>query len=124
MIGKHFRAFLRSCFPYSDIVKVTVRDPQFQVIKEIDGGGDLAAFRRMWDDRVEADPGLWKSAGQAHYGHGAYKLDIRRAKSSSRWHYHPSGLTKVLAIWRSILVAPLYRLRTPPEFNKLVGIPL
>jgi hypothetical protein len=122
-MGKHFRAFLRLFFPYSDITKVTIRDPHFQVIKEIDGGDDLAAFRRMWDDRIEAAPELWKAAGQETYGHGAYKLDIRRAESDSRWLYHPTGLTKVLAIWRAIWVAPLYRLRSPQEFNKLVGIP-
>jgi hypothetical protein len=122
-MGKYFRAFLRLLFPYSDITKVTVRDPGFQVIKVIDGGDDLAAFRRMWGDRIEADPGLWNAAGQAFYGHGVYKLDIRRAKSGSRWFYHPSGLTKVLAIWRAIWVAPLYRLRLPQEFNKLTGIP-
>jgi hypothetical protein len=121
-MGKYFRAFLRLFFPYTDIAKVTIRDPRFQVVKEIDGGDDLAAFRRMWDDRIEADPGLWKAAGQEFYGHGAYKLDIRRADSGSRWLYHPTGLTKVLAIWRAIWVAPLYRVRSPEEFNKLTGI--
>ena len=124
-IGKLIRALFRiyrRFRPVTDITKVTIRDPRFQLVKEIDGGDDLAAFRRMWDDRIEADPGLWKSAGQEFYGHGAYKLDIRRAKSGSRWLYHPSGLTKVLAIWRAIWVAPLYRLRSPEEFNKLIGI--
>ena len=39
------------------------------------------------------------------------------------WLYDPSGLAKpLLIIWRSILVAPLYRLRSPQEFNKLTGI--
>ena len=47
----------------------------------------------------------------------------RRTKSGNRWLYDPSGLAKPLVIiWRSILVAPLYRLRSPHDFNKLIGI--
>jgi hypothetical protein len=131
LVGKLVRALFRvyrRFRPVTDITRVTVRDGKFQVIKELIGEEDLAAFRRLWFDRVEADPASWRAAGQETYGHGAYKIDVRRTKSGNRkagnrWLYDPSGLAKPLVIlWRSILVAPLYRLRSPQEFNRLTGI--
>jgi hypothetical protein len=125
-MGKQFRALYWRFHTPADITRVVVRDGQFQVIKELTGDDELPEFRRLWFDRVEADPELWRAAGQESYGHGAYKLDLRRptksGNRSSRWLYDPSGLVKLLAIWRSIFVAPLYRLRSPEEFNKLIGI--
>jgi hypothetical protein len=46
-----------------------------------------------------------------------------RANSGNRRLCDPRGLAKPLVIiWRSIPVAPLYRLRSPQEFNKLLEI--
>ena len=122
-----FRVY-RRFRPAAEITQVVIRDGQSQLIKELTGNDELAEFRWLWFDRVEADPALWRAAGQETYGHGAYKIDVRRTTKSgnrgSRWLYDPSGLTKPLVIiWRSILVAPLYQLRSPQEFNKLIGIP-
>jgi hypothetical protein len=51
---------------------------------------------------------------------------IREAmpRVANRRFYDPSGPAKPLVIiWRSILVAPLCRLRSPQEFDKLTRIP-
>jgi hypothetical protein len=99
-----------------DIVKVSVRDHNFQSVKTITSDPDLTAFREMWSTLIEAEPGLCEpGAGQGHY-----KLDIQWAKHSSRWLYDPAGFVKVLALWRAIWVAPLYKMPTPGEFNRLL----
>jgi hypothetical protein len=98
------------------IVRVSVRDHNFQLVKVITSDGDLASFRKMWSTLVEADPGLCRQAASGVH----YKLDIQWASHGSRWLYDPAGFVRVLGIWRAIWVAPLYRMPTPGEFNRIL----
>ncbi len=119
-MGRRVRAvawFCRSLFPIAEINKVTVRNADGHVLVTLTDAAELAAFRRLWDDRIEADPELWRSRGPAIHG-----LHLRRDRSSSIWFYDPAGLTRLLEIWRPIWIAPLYRVRSTEEFNRLLGI--
>ena len=99
------------------IVKVTVRGERFEAIKTLTSPQELADFAGLWWSKNEADPQLRK-----HLPPGTtYALDIL-TRHGNRWFYHPSGLTRLLAIWPAIWVAPLYRLPSPAAFNKLLGI--
>jgi hypothetical protein len=105
------------------IVKVTVRDEDFQLIRVIDSARDLAVFRALWAGLVEADLGSFDPPpGTRPY----YKLVIERAGSGGRtrsasWFYFPrNGTIKLLAVIRSILVAPLYRTPSPGAFEALL----
>lgn len=98
-----------------------MRDQDNQIIKVITSDRDLAAFRDMWSTMSEAEPASWTpAAGRSHY-----KLDIqwtRRAgrTRTSRWLYHPDGFVNLVAKWRAIWVAPLYRAPTPAEFETIL----
>jgi hypothetical protein len=105
------------------IVKVTVRDEDFQLIRVIDSERDLTAFRALWGGLVEADPGsVAPPPGSLPY----YKLNIEtagrgRQTRSASWFYFPrSGTIQLLAVIRSVLVAPLYRTPTPDAFEALL----
>jgi hypothetical protein len=123
--GKFFRAATRRWFGPAagteGIVKVTVRDADFHVIRVIESERDLATFRALWAALVETDPGSWtQPAGSAHY-----KLDIQwvgrdRRTQSSRWFYFSDGTIRLLAIWRALWVAPLYRTPSPDAFEALL----
>jgi hypothetical protein len=103
------------------IVQVTVRDQDFRVVRVLASEHDLAAFGGLWATMTEAD--LRSSAlppGRAHH-----KLDIQwRDRSgrrhTSRWLYHPGGFLNLVAIWRAIWVAPLYRMPSPSAFETLL----
>jgi len=99
------------------IVSVSVRDHNFKLVKTITSERELAAFREMWSEIIEAEPRLWQPT--IHY-----KLDIQhqQAEHSNRWLYDPVGLVRLVAILRAIWVAPLYKLPSPAEFNKILGL--
>jgi hypothetical protein len=99
----------------ADIERVTVRGPHDREVKTISTDADLAAFRQMWSRMIEVEPELWSGADGNH-------LVISRNDYTSRWLYDPAGLLKSLAIWRSIWVAPLYRMPSADTFNRLLGI--
>ncbi len=88
------------------IVKVTVRDEDFQLIRVIASERDLAVFRALWAGLVEADP----SSIAPPPGWRPYKLNIETAgrggqTKSASWFYFPSsGTIKLLAVIRSVLV--------------------
>jgi len=123
--GKLFRAAARRWFgPLAGtegIVKVTVRDADFHVVRVIESERDLAAFRALWAALVETDPGSWAAPPGRQY----YKLAIEwigrggRAESSS-WFYFPGGSIKLLAVLRAISVASLYRTPSPGAFEALL----
>lgn len=126
-LGKLFRAATRRWLgPFADtrkIVKVTVRDQEFRVVRELTAQQDLAAFRELWSGMTEADPKLWPPAATRTH----YKLDVQWTGRdgrlhSSRWLYHPSGFVNLLAIWPAIWVAPLYRMPSPGAFEAAFGL--
>ena len=126
-LGKLFRAATRRRFgPFANarkIVKVTVRDQEFRVVRELTTEPDLAAFRELWLAMTEVDPRSWHpSATAAHY-----KLDVRYTGRdgrfhTGRWFYYPGGYLNVLAIWRAIWVAPLYRMSSAGAFEATFGL--
>jgi len=126
-LGSLFRTTARQWFgPFAHgrkIVKVTIRDQKFAVIRELTSERDLAAFRDLWSAMVESDPRSRPSAAaRAHY-----KLDIQWTGRdgrlhSSRWFYYPGGFVELLAIWRSVWVAPLYRMLTPDALETTFGL--
>jgi hypothetical protein len=124
--GKIFRAATRCWIgPLAhtrSIVKVTVRDQNFQIVRVLASEADLAAFRALWSALIEVDPRSWTPApGQPHQsliiewsGRGG------RARSS-HWFYHPGGFVNLLAILPAIWVAPLYRTPDPEAFEAMLG---
>jgi hypothetical protein len=124
--GKLFRAATRRWFgPLAGterIVKVTVRDADSHVIRVIESERDLAAFRALWAGLVETDPGASAPPPERPY----YKLAIQWIGRGDRggspsWFYFPGGYIELLAIWRAISVAPLYRTPSPDAFEALLG---
>jgi hypothetical protein len=124
--GQLFRAATRRWLgPFArtrHIVKVTVRDENFHIIRVLTSDKELLAFRDLWSGLVEIDPGSWvRPPGASHR-----KLDIQWTRSdgrthTSRWHYHPGGYIRILGILRAIWVAPLYRTPTPTAFEALLA---
>ena len=125
--GTLFRAATRRWLgPPADartIVKVTVRDEDFQLVRVIDSERDLAAFRALWAALVEADPGSYTPPpGWRPY----YKLIIEKTgrggrSSSASWFYFPWGGTiKLLTVIRAVCVAPLYRTPSRDAFEAML----
>jgi hypothetical protein len=125
--GKFVRAAMRRWFgPLArthGIVKVTVRDHDFRIIRVIASEEDLAAFRGQWSAMIEADRRSWTPPPQRQH----YTLDIQwigrygRIKTA-RWFYFLGGFLHMLAIWRAIWVAPLYRTPSPAAFEAMLGV--
>jgi len=116
--GRLFRAATRRWLgPFAasrKIVKVTVRDQEFRIVRELTSQADLTAFRELWSAMVEADRSLWSQVAERRY----YKLSIESIgrggrTGSATWFYFSGGYIKLLAIWRAIWVAPLYRTASP-----------
>jgi hypothetical protein len=106
------------------IVKVTVRDEDSRIVHVIDSERDLAAFRALWAALAEAEPG----PSAPPMGRPYYKLQIQYARRGGRiehasWFYFPGGAVQLLAVMRSVLVAPLYRTPTPDAFEALLRSP-
>jgi hypothetical protein len=103
------------------IVRVTVRDQDFRVVRVLASEHDLAAFSELWAAMTEADLRSWAlPPGRSHH-----KLDIQwrdrsRRRRTSRWLYHPGGFVNLVAIGRAIWVAPLYRMPSPNAFETLL----
>ena len=103
------------------IVKVTVRDEHSQVVRVLEAERDLAAFRALWAALIEADP----RSSTPPPGGPYYKLAIQWTARGGRmhgssWFYYPGGFVKLLAIWRAIWAAPLYRTPSPDAFEALL----
>jgi hypothetical protein len=125
--GKLFRSVVSRWFgPAANagsIVKVTVRDEDSRVVRVIDSERDLAAFRALWAALAEADPG----SSAPPLGRPYYKLQIEYARRGriehASWFYFPGGAVRLLAVMRSVLVAPLYRTPDPDAFEALLRSP-
>jgi hypothetical protein len=103
------------------IVKVTVRDENFQLVRVIDAERDLAVFCKLWAALVEADPDSWSpKPGQPYYKLGIQSIQRGVRTANAEWFYFPGGYIQLLAIWRAIWVAPLYRMPSPDAFEALL----
>ena len=122
--GRLFRAATRRWLgPFAasrKIVKVTVRDQEFRIVRELTSEPELAAFRNLWAALVEAD----QRPAAPPPGRALYKLQIQSIQSGRRanatWFYSSGGTVELLAIWRAIWIAPLYRTPSPAAFEALL----
>ena len=104
------------------VVKVTVRDQNFQIVRVLASESDLAAFRALWSALVEVDPGSWTpEPAQPHHSLIIEWSERGGRARSSHWFYHPGGFLNLLAILPAIWVAPLYRTPDPDAFEALLG---
>jgi hypothetical protein len=98
----------------AEIVEVTVRDANFQVVSVISSRAQLAQFDAQWSRKDKLKDAQAQFSSHAF----TYKLDIASARGSERWLYDPSGKVVVL----SKAVKPIYELGEPALFNTLLGI--
>jgi GCN5-related N-acetyl-transferase len=94
--GKLFRAVTRRWFgPLAGterIVKVTVSDADFHVVRVIESERDLVAFRALWAALVETDPGSrTPPSGRQHYRLAIQWIGRGSSADSSSWFYFPDG---------------------------------
>jgi hypothetical protein len=123
--GKTFRAATRRWIgPLArtgGIVKVTVRDQNFQIVRVLASEADLAAFRALWSALIEVDLRSWTPApGQPHHSLIIEWSGRDGRARSSHWFYHPGGFVNLLAILPAIWVAPLYRTPDPDAFEAML----
>jgi hypothetical protein len=104
--------------PAPQLVKVTVWDARFNLIKTIETDAELAAFSAVWSQKLKLPRGTkapWE-----------YYLDLREVKgrkhASKRLLYDPHGFAKVLAIPFLGIYIPVYRIASPDELNRLLGV--
>ena len=122
--GKVFRAATRNWIgPFARtrrIVKVSIRDKDFQTIRVLASESGLAAFCAFWSELIEVDRHAWSPApGQVHYNL-IVEWAARGTTKSSHWFYYPGGFVNLLAILPAIWVAPLYRAPNPAAFEALL----
>ena len=123
--GKTLRAATRNWIgPFARtrrIVKVTVRDQNFQILRVLKSEPDLAAFRALWSELIEVDPRSGTPAlEQAHHSLIIEWSERGGRARSSHWFYHPGGFVTLLAVLPAIWVAPLYRTPEPEAFAALL----
>jgi hypothetical protein len=104
--------------PAPQLVKVTVWSAGFKVIKTIETDAELAAFAAVWSQKIALPRGTkapWE-----------YYLDLREVRgrkySTRRMLYDPHGFAKVLAVPFFGIYIPVYRIESPDELNRLLGI--
>jgi hypothetical protein len=106
-------ASLSACSSPGPITAVTVRDSNFQIVKQL-STAELAEFEHRWNAKTKVSTSL-KDAGGEHF-----KLDIASEGTGNRWLYHTTGYVQVLSI--SVLGTPVYQVPEPEAFNKLIGV--
>ncbi len=87
---------------------MTVRDPAFAVVKELDSA-ELARFARLWASKSE----ISIVAGPSQY----YKLDVSGGDAPGRWLYDTNGR----ATRSSPESQPIFQLQDVEAFNELIG---
>jgi|GEM_PF-5390454 len=90
------------------ITKLSVSDEP-QVIKVL-APAERADFQRLWDDKQKVKSALADVDGESFF------LDIKCEDSGGRWIYKTTGYAQIL----SKMVTPVYKLRDPESFNKLI----
>jgi hypothetical protein len=124
-LSKIFRAATRRWFgPLTRthrIIKVTVRDENFGVVRVLKSERDLTSFRALWSAMIEVDPRLWTPPpGEAFHNLIIECIGRGGRMESSHWFYHPGGFVRLLAILPAIWVAPLYRTPAAKSFEALL----
>jgi len=92
-----------------EITKVSVLDSELRQVKVISTESELSQFEELWSKKTKQDPVKVK---------WLYKLDIDTKTNGNRWLYHPTGWVQVLSAKK----VTAYKLSSPEEFNKLLGI--
>ena len=92
-----------------EITKVSVWDSEFRQVKVISTESELSKFEELWSKKTKQDPIKVK---------WLYKFDIDSKTKGNRWLYHPTGWVQVLSAKK----VTVYKLSSPAEFNKLLGI--
>ena len=97
--------------PADDVMRVTVLNAEFQLIRTIISVPNLAVFGKFWAARVKVNAGMATQPG--------FRIVIQQSdRRSERWLYDDAGLVHVLSIWNT----PVYRLSSPADFNEFLGI--
>ncbi len=91
-----------------EIISITIRDKNFEIINEIRDEKMLLRFQDHWSKKT-------KIAAETPTAL-IYKIDIN---PGNRWLYDPAGYVQVL----SKAKVPVFKLHSPEEFNRLLGIP-
>ena len=92
------------------ITGVSVRNANFDVVKTLTPS-ELPEFTRLWDSKEQVDVER-KKVGGTHF-----KLDIMRTNRDGRWLYWSTGYVWLLDVFPH----PVYRIREPEAFNRLIG---
>jgi hypothetical protein len=94
-----------------DVAQVSVRDSDFRPVKTLVSEPDLARFRELWSKKIKLS-----SEVKANFN---YKLDlVTQGSGGGRWLYDPAGLVQALSVKQT----SMYKISSPEEFNKLLGI--
>jgi hypothetical protein len=123
--GKVFRSATRGWFgPFArpdQIVNVTVRDQDFQIVRVLESERNLVAFRELWAALIEVDRGsyTWQRE-QPYYKLAIQSIGLGGGTENASWFYFPGGYIKLLAVVRAIWVGPLYQTPTPDAFEALL----
>jgi len=106
-------AFVVACVQMPHVVdRVTVRGPNFEVVRTIDDPASLTRFAELWRTRQKT------KAGPTESSEYPFKLDIAANYDSGRWLYHPDGFTKVL----SATSGNVYLVDDVAAFNAVLGL--
>lgn len=94
------------------IESVTVRDADFEIVKVL-GEAEVREFESLLQQKDVVEAPFREGTGRRHY-----KLDVGRSGTSGRrWLYETTGHVTVLSAMRM----PVYRLRDPGAFNRVIG---
>lgn len=89
-----------------DLWKIVVRDPNFEIVREISLEEELTQFSKLWDGKVKK--------GNAELN-VIYKIDF---VPGDRWLYDPAGVTRVLSKGS----VESFQVPDVKVFNQLLGI--
>jgi hypothetical protein len=92
---------------------VTVRDSNFNVIKEL-SAAEVTEFDRFWRGKSLLSS---STAARTRPLGRHYKLDIRFGDRGARWLYDTSGEVQML----SVKMVPCYVVKDREAFNRLIG---
>ena len=99
--------FISADIVASDITRVTVRDNQFEIVRELTGSEDLRLFTELWNTKHEVI-----LMAMPHWTH---KINIM---PGGRWLYHPNGFTMLL----SKQATGIFKIDESEKFNELLSI--
>ena len=105
-------ALVCGCSSPDPITNVSVRDARFEVVKVLTPA-ELSEFQRQWGNKEEVEATL-SNVGGEHF-----KIDIDRKRHGDRWLYQTTGYTQMLNKGPKM---PVYKLRDPGAFSRLIGV--